>query len=101
MDNIDCIEGKIYALKSHMTDKIYIGSTTQKYLSKRFYTHRDKFKKKINNYYMSSFEIVKFDDVYIELLCVVKCKNRAELNNIERFYIKKNIDKVVNKYMTK
>ena len=35
--------GKIYVLRSHKTDDIYIGSTTQS-LYKRFYEHKKRYK---------------------------------------------------------
>ena len=36
--------GKIYTIRSHQTDKYYIGSTTQP-LSKRFYQHKQLYKR--------------------------------------------------------
>jgi predicted GIY-YIG superfamily endonuclease len=40
---MDYKNGKIYAIRSHQTDEIYIGSTTQS-LSKRFSNHKSKYK---------------------------------------------------------
>ncbi len=59
---------KIYVLRSNETNKYYIGSTYQ-ILSKRYYEHKQLF----NNYhrtekYNSVFEILQFDDAYIEIL---------------------------------
>ena len=74
-------QSKIYTIRSHSTDKIYIGSTTQR-LSKRIAEHRRKYKAwKADNSkrYYSSFEIVKYDDNYIELLENYECLTREGL----------------------
>ena len=59
--------GKIYAIRSHQTDKVYIGSTCD-ILAKRLYVHRrhkiDYENEKYN--YVSSFEMLEFDDAYID-----------------------------------
>jgi len=57
--------GRIYSIRSHQTDDIYIGSTKQP-LSKRMVEHRSKYKNQKS--YTTSFEILKFDDAYIELI---------------------------------
>jgi hypothetical protein len=66
--------GKIYCIRSHQTDKIYIGSTTQT-LAQRFGKH-----KALN---CSSREIMKFEDCYIELLENYTCTDKNELNRRE------------------
>ena len=66
--------GKIYAIRSHQTEQIYIGSTTQP-LYKRFSKHK--------TMYCSSKEIMKFDDAYIELLEEFPCVNKMQLNRRE------------------
>ena len=60
--------GKIYTIRSPHTDKYYIGSTTQP-LHKRLYGHRRgyEFYIKKKKRYMTSFEVIKYDDNYIEL----------------------------------
>tara|TARA_R110000850_G_scaffold181420_2_gene306755 strand:+ start:3590 stop:4108 length:519 start_codon:yes stop_codon:yes gene_type:complete len=73
--------GKIYAIRSYQTEKIYIGSTIQT-LSKRISEHRIRYKcwdEKNYKRYESAFEICKFDDHYIELLENCPVKSRAEL----------------------
>ena len=40
----DYQNGKIYQITSHCGDKIYIGSTTKKYLSQRMDKHRSSYK---------------------------------------------------------
>jgi len=71
--------GKIYSLRSHQTDKIYIGSTTQP-LYKRLYDHKNQ---KVN-------ELANYDDVYIELIEEYPCKNRMELEKKEGEHIRAN-----------
>jgi hypothetical protein len=69
--------GKIYAIKSPNTDKIYIGSTTQKYLSSRLTQH------KCVKSNISSKEIINCGDAYIELIEMYPCNNIMELNKRE------------------
>ena len=62
-NEMDYQSSKIYKITSHLGDKIYIGSTTKKYLSDRMASHRGAYKdwkaeKRTKTY---SFEI--FDDV--------------------------------------
>ena len=67
--------GKIYAIRSHQTDKIYIGSTTQT-LAVRFGGHK-------KNMDCSSIQILEFGDAYIELLEEFPCANKMQLNRRE------------------
>ena len=80
----DYAQGKIYAIKSYQTDKVYIGSTTQR-LSKRLNDHKDGYKrwKDGKNNYMTSFEIIEYDDCYIQLIKNVSCNNKEELTSVE------------------
>jgi hypothetical protein len=66
--------GKIYAIRSHQTEQIYVGSTTQP-LSVRFGGHKRQT--------CSSREIMKFEDCYIELLENYPCADKNELNRRE------------------
>ena len=81
---------KIYTIRSHQTDMIYIGSTTQP-LSKRLVGHKSKYKMYLNKKYnyVTSFEIIKYDDCYIELLENYPCDNKEQLHKIEGEYIRK------------
>ena len=63
--------GKIYSIRSHQTDKIYIGSTTQS-LAVRLGGH-----KRMD---CSSKEILLFDDAYIELIELFPCASKMALN---------------------
>jgi len=78
--------GKIYAIRSHQTDDIYIGSTTQP-LYKRFSSHKANFKDKSYRY-VSVNELLKYDDVYIELLQGYCCDNKMELLKREGEFIR-------------
>ena len=94
MIRMDYKNSKIYAIKSNSTDKIYIGSTTQK-LSKRFSQHKSFFKKNI--YHSSSFEMFLLGDCYIELVELFPCSCKEELLKKEGEIIQKYNDKIVNK----
>ena len=89
--------GKIYSIKSYKTDKIYIGSTTLK-LSRRLSFHKSDYKGWKNNKrpYITSFEILKFDDYYIELFENYACNNKLELLQREGQVIKQH-DNIINK----
>ena len=78
------MNGKIYSIRSYQTDKIYIGFTTQP-LHKRLFKHRNGYKNyKIHSKkYTSSFEIIKFDDNYIELIEEYPCVNKNLLHRRE------------------
>jgi hypothetical protein len=90
--------GKIYKLVCKVTNKVYIGSTTEKYLSDRLKGHRIayKYKKDLTNYYCSAFEILKNNDYYIELIENYPCACKDELSRRERHFID-TLDNVVNK----
>lgn len=75
---------KIYKIWSDKTKKIYIGKTTQKYLSQRLAVHKYQYKlynkKKFN--YISSFEIIKKGgNIKIELLKNAKSEKEEILKN--------------------
>lgn len=77
---MDYKNSKIYSIRSHNTDLIYIGSTTQ-LLNKRFSKHKCDYKNYLlgKYHYVTSFEIFKYDDVYIELIEYYPCNNIEEL----------------------
>ena len=82
--------GKIYTIRSFQTDDIYIGSTCNP-LYKRFYKHKINYKlwKENKTHYTSSFELLQYDDAYIELLEEYKCNTKQELNRKEGEIIRK------------
>lgn len=92
-------QGKIYTIRSHQTPNFYIGSTCNP-LYKRLYQHKIKYKYFLDGKekkQISSFEIIKFDDAYIELLEDFKCENKEQLNKREGELIRFYKDNVVNK----
>ena len=91
--------GKIYTIRSFQTDKFYIGSTNHKTLSQRLSKHKTNYKiwlKDKNNSYTTSFEILKYDDCYIELLELYPCNLKAELHKREGELIRLHKDSLVN-----
>ena len=82
----DYSQGKIYRIysPSHLEVGQYIGSTTQP-LSKRMVEHRAKYRghQAGKNNFVSSFTILQYDDVRIELVEEYPCKNKEQLNRKE------------------
>ena len=76
--------GKIYCLRSHHTDMVYIGSTIQG-LAERKGGHKSNYKKWLKRTfpYTTSFEIIKYDDAYIELVENYPCESKSELERRE------------------
>ena len=76
--------GKVYSIRSHQTEEIYIGSTCQT-LPERFREHKSKFKRYQNEgkNYVTSFKILEFGDAYIELIEMCPCNNKMELTRRE------------------
>ena len=95
---MDYKNGKIYTIRSFETDKYYIGSTTQS-LSKRLSKHKNDYKVYLNGKFnnITSFEIIKYDDCYIELLEAYPCKSKDELTKREGELIRLHKNDIVNK----
>ena len=85
------MKGYVYVIKSHKTTDIYYGSTKEE-LSNRLSSHKRRYKNylKTNKNYLTAFEILKYDDVYIELVEELQCENKLELNRKENEYIRTN-----------
>jgi len=82
--------GKIYKLVDDTTNAIYIGSTIQKYLSKRLQGHKSSYNSYQNGkikHIPTSSQIIKNGSYHIELIENYPCKNRMELEKRERHYI--------------
>src|SRR5210317_20104 len=81
--------GKLYTIRSHQTDKVYVGSTIQD-LSVRMAGHRKAFKRynKGVGKYVTSFELLKYDDAYIELIELYPCNSKVELDRAEGIHIR-------------
>ena len=89
----DYTNGKLYTIRSNQTNNFYIGSTTQP-LCKRLSDHVMKYKKwlETNKIFVTSFEILKYNDYYIELLKECPCNSKEELLKIEGLEIRNNIN---------
>ena len=77
--------GKIYAIRSHQTQDVYIGSTCNT-LTKRLSQHKNNYtswKRATSKKYMASYKILQYPDYYIELVEEFKCNNKMELNRRE------------------
>ena len=89
----------IYKIKSLQTDKIYIGST-KKTLKNRLSGHKSDYKKWVKDNtknYLTSFEILKFNDYQIELIESCVYVDNAEKLKKEGYHIALNIVICVNK----
>lgn len=84
-------QGKVYAIRSHQTEDIYIGSTCDT-LPKRFYGHKAQFKRYRDGkgHYYTSFKMLEFDDAYIELFENCPCNDKNELTRREGELIRSN-----------
>ena len=84
---------KIYKIVCNKTGLTYFGSTCQT-IPQRVASHRRKYKnlveKNITNDYCSSFEILKNENYYYELVCNCPCNNKDELYKTEGEYIRNN-----------
>ena len=81
----DYQNGKIYSIRSHLTDDVYIGSTVQS-LSNRLAGHKKGYKQWLNKKitYTSSYQIIEKDyECYIELIENYSCNNKEELHKRE------------------
>ncbi len=82
-------DGKVYRIVNSELNLVYYGSTTQT-LNKRFYQHRkDSFDPLRKNTSKRLFQTTSIP--YIELLELVNCENRIELETIERHYIENHL----------
>lgn len=91
--------GKIYGIKSRLTDKWYLGSTIQKDLSGPLCQHRVKKADYDCNMssYSSSIEILKYPDYYIELIETIPCNDKKVIKRREAQLIRQYKDQLVNK----
>ena len=94
-------KSKIYKICSNLTDKIYVGSTTQT-LAQRLSEHVSHYKQYVRNNerYVTSYEIIMLNDYYIALIEEHNFNNRQQLERREGEIIKLNINNVVNKQIT-
>jgi hypothetical protein len=78
----DYTESKIYKIVNDINDKVYYGSTTQKYLSSRMSSHRAK-----DNKCNSALLGVDWSHCKIILVEKINCKSKDELQKRERYYV--------------
>ncbi len=92
---------KIYKICSNLTDKYYIGSTTQT-LAQRLTKHTSDYRQYVrtNNVYITSYDIIKLGDSYISLIEEHNFNNRQQLFKREGEVMKLNINNIVNKQIT-
>ena len=86
---MDYNNGKIYCIRNHINDEVYVGSTCQP-LSKRMVEHRKcRFTTKKNNkkLYQQMNEL-GVEHFYIELIKECQCENKEQLRAIEGEYIR-------------
>lgn len=88
----DYKNGVIYKLVSNHTADIYIGSTKCS-LNTRFKEHKYNYEK---SYYTTAFEILKYNDVKIELIEKYPSTSREALESRERYWIQ-SLSNCVNK----
>ena len=84
---------KLYKIVCNVTGKIYVGSTTEPSLASRLTGHKSHYKYYLTGKrdYITSFEILKNGNYYIELICNAACTSKDELNAIEGYHIR-NLD---------
>lgn len=94
---VNYTDSKIFCIKSFETDKIYIGATTKR-LPQRIASLKDSYKKYLSGSKKMEdcFEILKYNDAYIQLLESCSVKNKDELNCKLIEMIERYKDKCVN-----
>jgi len=77
-------DSKIYKLTSSQTDKVYIGSTIRS-LNNRFTKHKCDYKRWLKSQMnkITSFDLLQYEDVKIELIKEFPCETKKELEKEE------------------
>jgi len=77
-------QGKIYKLTSSQTDKVYIGSTITS-LNVRFSNHKSHYKSWLKSKMdkITSYDLLQYEDVKIELIKEFPCETKKELDREE------------------
>ena len=86
---MDYSNGKIYCIRNHITDDVYIGSSCQP-LCKRLSWHKSSINKKTKQNFPLYIKMRELDksNFYIELLENYPCSNKEELRAREGHYIR-------------
>ncbi len=87
---------KIYKITNDDNDKIYIGSTAQKYLKRRLWQHIRDYEKKNPNGATASYKVLGCKNPQIFLIEEFPCNSKDELFTRERYWIEKFKDICVN-----
>jgi len=92
------MKGFIYVIRSKQTTNVYYGSTDET-LDRRLQKHKAGYTMylKGNNHYITSYELIQYDDAYIELVEIVEYEDKEELKKREGYYIQNN--ECVNKHI--
>ena len=76
----DYSKGKIYTIRNKNNENlIYIGSTTEKYLSTRFNKHKSQYHCSLYNYINNPDNNTNWNDWYIKLYEEFPCENKLQL----------------------
>jgi hypothetical protein len=89
----DYSEGKIYKIVCNVTNEQYIGSTKEKYLSRRLQRHKHHYTECLigkKRGKMSSFSIIQRGNFDIILIEKYPCDSKLDLEKRERYYIENN-----------
>ena len=89
--NRDYKNGKVYSIRNTVDDDIYIGSTCEKYLSKRMVKHKSSAKADGRDRNMLLYQKMNelgIENVYIELIENYPCKSKDQLRAREQHYIR-------------
>lgn len=91
-------QSKVYEIVCFETNKVYVGSTCEDFLSQRLANHKTAYKRWLNNHkndnkqpYSTAFSVLEKGNFYINLLESVNVSTKDELLMRERYHIK-NID---------
>jgi hypothetical protein len=93
---MDYQNGKIYVIRNHINDLVYIGATTQS-LAKRFSVHKDASRRNFTIQLYKAFQEIGIENFYIELIENCPCNSKNELHAREGFYIR-HFDSYINGY---
>tara|TARA_R100001198_G_C5111143_1_gene138592 strand:- start:51 stop:557 length:507 start_codon:yes stop_codon:yes gene_type:complete len=81
----DYSQGKIYKIECNVTDEVYYGSTTYKYLSSRLGIHKSKKTR------CRSKQIIDRGNFNCKIIEEYPCNSRLELETRERWWIENNV----------
>jgi hypothetical protein len=91
--------GFIYRISSNLTERVYIGSTTQS-VEERLQKHRADYNRYLKGtyHYVTSFELIKLTHYEINIIQTVEVNSKKELRELEAIAIRGEAN-VVNKFI--